>query len=303
MFPYLEDTLTTWQTRLAKLESMTAEQRKLAWKSYQSEPSPLSLIKAYGIQNWELDAYLERKRRTRALDDVDIEQIRSFTVSTVLIDVKDFSANEVGKVYKLIDTLHNYWRHYRQLNIVIFIQKEIVRQRKHYWFDKFEYQPEMPVWTPQHFRDLYTKRWETIHPFIDAAFTTLAQISQGIPRRFLRNIRRVFRYQWSRGWDEDMEITQEDVNAAIGFTDRLVDMEKDLADIFHERAKQILAIRIHDALIARGGRANQSDLVEMFFGEYEQPKSACSKFLRGLEAINWVSRTRDGRRKIVWLKR
>jgi hypothetical protein len=108
---------------------------------------------------------------------------------TILIDTPDYARSDrrvmtkdLGEIYTLWDFLSRFES---KPNMVIAIQKEMFHG--HFFFDKMERVEVTPL-KPGQLLESYQKRFRTSRPFTKEALLTLARMSRGVYRRYLRYI-------------------------------------------------------------------------------------------------------------------
>jgi len=165
-----------------------------------------------------------------------LEMLRS--KETILIDAPDYSKTDRRLMAKDVDELYWLWNtlsqwetsdRKRKPNIVVAIQKEMFRD--HFFFDKME-KVELEPLKPEQMVEAYRKRFKTIEPFTEDALITLARMSRGIFRRFLRYITLTLQYSESRG---KKIIDAETVKEAVTVERLAEDMELELVSSSRNR--------------------------------------------------------------------
>jgi hypothetical protein len=114
--------------------------------------------------------------------------------------------------------------------IIVAIQKEMLRD--HFFFDKME-KVELQPLKPEQMVEAYKKRFKTVDPFREDALLTLARMSRGIFRRFLRYITMTLQHwKTKKSGPIDATIVMEAVTV-----ERLAeDRKRELAELFPSRA-------------------------------------------------------------------
>jgi len=221
---------------------------------------------------------------------------------TILIDTPDYSktdrrlmAKDVEELYWLWNTL-SQWEtsdRKRKPNIVVVIQKEMFRD--HFFFDKME-KVELEPLKPEQMVEAYRKRFKAIEPFTEDALLTLARMSRGIFRRFLRYITLTLQHwETKKSGPIDTAIVKEAVTV-----ERLAeDMELELVELFPKQSDlRLQAVRLLMHL-EESGPKKQAELAE----EFGLEEYAMSRLLAKLELHRCIVRRREGTDKLVSLIR
>ena len=166
--------------------------------------------------------------------------------------------------------------------------------RDHFFFDKME-KVELEPLKPEQMLEAYRKRFKkSIEPFTEDALLTLARMSRGIFRRFLRYITLTLQYSESHG---KKIIDTETVKEAVTVERRAEDMELELVVLFPKQSDlRLQAIRLL-LLIEESGPRKQTELVE----ELGMEPYVMSRLLAKLELHRHIIRRREGTDKIVSL--
>lgn len=168
--------------------------------------------------------------------------------------------------------------------------------QRHYFFDKMQ-KIELQPLRPEQMLEAYKHRFKDTHPFTEDALLTLARMSRGIFRRFLRYITQTI-YAWVGSPGPRKPIDTELVKKTIT-TERLAeDMEKELLDLFPKQSDlrfQAVQILMH---LEESGPLPQSELAE----QLDLPPYAMTRLLTKLESNHYVIRKRSGNDKIVSLR-
>jgi hypothetical protein len=214
---------------------------------------------------------------------------------TVLIDTPDYSKTDRRLMAKDMQEIYWLWLSLAKSgngpNIVLAIQKEMFTG--HFFFDKME-KIELRPLEPRQMLDAYKRRFTTTDPFTEEALVTLARMSRGIFRRFLRYIMLTLDL-WQIRPEPREPIDSETVKEAVT-VDRLAeDMELELVELFPKQSDlRIQAVRllIH---LEESGPQKQSELAERLGME----DYAMSRLLAKLELHRYIARQRSGTDKIV----
>jgi hypothetical protein len=249
-------------------------------------------------------AYEETNRLERKFDKSTLKKLRETAWlrmlrqnEVILIDTPDYSktdrrlmAKDLEGVYWLWNTLALSTTSAIQPNIVLAIQKEMFRD--HFFFDKME-KVELEPLRPAQMVEAYRKRFNSVNPFTEDALLSLARMSRGIFRRFLRYITLTLR-DWDRtGREAPIDIVF--VKQAVPTARLAEDMELELAELFPKHSDlRLLAVRLL-MLLAESGERRQSELAELL----EVEPYMLSRLLTKLETARYVIRRREGNDKIV----
>jgi hypothetical protein len=221
------------------------------------------------------------------------------TKKLVLIDTPDYSKTDRRLMARDLEEIYWLWNSItncnRQANIVLAIQKEMFHD--HFFFDKMQ-KIELRPLQPEEIVEAYKKRFKTTDPFTNDALLTLARMSRGIFRRFLRYITLALDFwQLEHGARGD-HIDIETVKRAVT-TERLAeDMELELSDLFPKHSDlRFQAVQLLAHLEEQGSQ-KQSELANSLGME----AYSLSRLLTKLEHSRYVTRTREATDKIVSLR-
>jgi hypothetical protein len=214
----------------------------------------------------------------------------------ILIDTPDYSKTDRRLMAKDLDGIYWLWNTMCKgsgvkPNIVVAIQKEMFRD--HFFFNKMERVELEPLRCNQ-MVEAYRKRFKAVEPFTEDALLTLARMSRGIFRRFLRYITLTL-----NSWERLPETRQPIDPALVKLTitiDRLAeDMEIELAELFPKQSDLRLdAVRLLLHLEEVGPRKQTALGEDLGIEAY-----ALSRLLAKLELHHNVTRQREGSDKIV----
>ena len=170
------------------------------------------------------------------------------------------------------------------------IQKEMFRD--HFFFDKME-KVELEPLKPEQMVEAYRKRFKkAIEPFTEDALLTLARMSSGIFRRFLRYITLTLQH-WEI--DKRRSIDTAIVKQAVTVERLAEDMELELAELFPKQSDlRLQAVRLL-MYLEESGPKKQSELVE----ELGLEAYAMSRLLVKLGLHRHIIRRREGTDKLV----
>ena len=218
---------------------------------------------------------------------------------TILIDTRDYSKTDRRLMAKDLEGIYWLWNSLTQTkspaksNLVIAIQKEMFQS--HFFFDKM-IKIELQPLTPEQMLEAYQKRFKNFHPFTKDALLTLARMSRGIFRRFLRYITLTLDH-WTAQPNPRDTIDKETVEEAIPYERLVEDMETELLELFPKQSDlRLQAVQLLMRL-SESGPKKQSILA----GELGLESYVMSRLLTKLELHHYVTRERDGTDKIVTL--
>ena len=265
-----------------------------------STPIPEEILDNPDIMNisWaerRLGKNTAKQARTKAL----VEMLNQ--KKTILIDTPDYSRTDKRMIAKDLDEIYWLWNllahmpadnkiHFNP-NIVIAVQKEMFGD--HYFFDKMT-KIELEPLKPEQMVEAYMKRFKKPDPFTEDALLTLARMSRGIFRRYLRYIMSTLD-QWEYSPKPHGPINVEIVNKAVT-PDRLAqDMEYELQELFPRQSDlRLQAVRLLMHL-SESGSKKQIELAE----ELNMQPYAVSRLLEKLELHRYVTRKRVATDKVV----
>lgn len=219
---------------------------------------------------------------------------------TIFIDMPDYSKTDRRLMAKDLEEIYWLWNSLRLTdvapgpNLVIAIQKEMFGG--HFFFDKMS-KIELQPLQPRQMVEAYVKRFKTTEPFTEDALVTVARMSRGIFRRFLRYITLTLD-RWSTRPDLGGPVDVATVKDAIPFDRLAEDMEVELAELFPKRSDlRLQAVRLL-MLLEECGPRKQTELAETLGIE----DYAMSRLLAKLELHRYTVRRREGTDKIVSLR-
>lgn len=241
-------------------------------------------------------AEVKRLRQTALL-----ELLRS--KKAILIDTPDYSRTDRRLMARDLEDMHWMWdsicrprsvKDDRNPTLVIAIQKEMFHG--HYFFGKME-KIELTPLRPEQILEAYKRRFKTADPFTEDALFTLARMSRGVFRCFLRHISLVID-AWVAFPEPRRPIDTELVKKTIT-TERLAeDVEQELLNLFPKQSDlRLQAVRILMHL-EESGPSLQGHLAE----QLDIPPYAMSRLLAKLESHRYVTRRRSGNDKIVAMR-
>ncbi len=221
---------------------------------------------------------------------------------SIFIDMPDYSKTDRRMMAKDLEEIYWLWQSLNRKhgvadstpvpNIVIAIQKEMFGG--HFFLDKMQ-KIELQPLQPEMMVEAYERRFKNTDPFTEDTLLTLARMSRGIFRRFLRYIMLTLDL-WERKAVGGC-IGGEVVTEAVTMERLAADMELELADLFPKHSDlSLLAVRLL-MLLEESGERKQSELADFL----EVKPYELSRLLTKLEATHYISRRRDGNDKIVSL--
>jgi len=157
---------------------------------------------------------------------------------------------------------------------------------------------ELEPLQPRQMFQAYLNRFRTARPFTEEGLLTVARMSRGIFRRFLRYITLTLD-EWRPRPELHELIDPAAVREAVTFERLAEDMELELAGLFPKHSDlRMQAVRLL-VLLEESGPHKQSQLVEQLgLEEY-----AMSRLLAKPELHRHVIRKRDGTDKVVTIAR
>jgi len=215
----------------------------------------------------------------------------------ILIDTPDYSKTDKRAMDADLQDIYWFWNNTlslgSQATIVVAIQKEMFRD--HYFLDKMRKFELVPL-DPRQMVEAYRLRFQTTYPFSEDALLTVARLSRGIFRRFMRYIVLTLDF-WQRPNRPDV-IDEETVQRAVPLERLAEDMELEFVGLFPKHSElRMLAVRLIFYLQERGPE-KQSQLST----ELDVESSAMSRLLGKLESSKHIARSREGVDKIVALR-
>jgi hypothetical protein len=245
-----------------------------------------------------LEQRLEKATVNRLREKPWMETLR--TKRIVLIDTPEYSktdrrlmAKDLEEIYWLWDTLASS-SSLSEPNIVLAIQEEMFRG--HFFFDKMR-KIELKPLAPERMIESYVRRFRTAEPFTEDALLTVARMSRGIFRRFLRYIMLTLDL-WQTQRERRGLIPTATVKEAVTLERLAEDMELELVELFPKQSElRLQAVRLLMHL-EESGPKKQSELVE----ELGLEDYAMSRLLAKLELHRYIARRCEGIDKIVSLR-
>jgi len=218
---------------------------------------------------------------------------------TIFIDMPDYSKTDRRLMAKDLEEIYWLWNSLRLTNattgpnLVIAIQKEMFSG--HFFFDKMSMVELKPL-QPSEIVEAYLRQFKTIDPFTDDSLLTVARMSRGVFRRFLRYISLTLDL-WSTESQQSRSIDTTTVKKAVTAERLAEDMELEFVELFPRHSDlRLQAVRLLTHL-EESGPMRQSRLGELLGIE----PYAMSRLLAKLELHRYVVREREGADKLVGL--
>jgi hypothetical protein len=235
----------------------------------------------------------------------------------VLIDMPDYPKHDRRLIARDLDDIQGLWNrlmtNYKDVSLVIFIQKETFNHADHFLYGKMELIDLMPLTVAQ-LLEAYKRKWGGYEPFTQDALEYIARMSRGVFRRFKRYIGLVLEMSMTQGAQVETGV---DVKKAVTDEEVMRDMDKELDGIFKKSEQKQNAFKLIGRLAnskVYGTNLNDaSQIVEHAMKQEEVSKlldiseMAASRLLRELEQHGYIKRfTRPrqmfgGEEKIVQL--
>jgi len=226
---------------------------------------------------------------------------------TVFIDMPDYGTKDIRRINKDLNILYEIWRFLRQqyewfeliesdakkryqVNIVVFLQKELVKRQQHFFLRKMDIVELRPL-KPDELVHAFLMRFEDYEPFTRDSLMLIAELSRGIFRRFMRYIQLCLEDMIERNADK---VTVEDVENIITDNVLMQDMELEFFDIFRNQRYANYATRIISFLI-RKKEADQKTIAEYL----NIHPTIAGRIISTLEQNGYVTRERGKRAQ--WL--
>jgi CRP-like cAMP-binding protein len=216
----------------------------------------------------------------------------------ILIDTPDYSRTDRRSMVKDLDEIYSLWDTTSSIRgenpiFVVAIQKELCQG--HFFFGRMDMIELAPL-TPIQMRSAYVQQFKSTWPFTEDALLTLARMSRGVFRRYLRYITLSLDL-WESRTEGSGEIDVRLVDEAVPFERVCEDMSLELAELFPKNSElKEQAAKVLIRLGERGGW-KQTELAK----DLDMEAYSLSRILSKLEAHRYVSRKRDGKDKIVSL--
>jgi hypothetical protein len=280
---------------LQKLERLLEETRSLmreVAKNPEFYASDAALDEAHRLEEGLEKEAVKRLREAAWMETLQTKEI-------VLIDTPDYSKSDRRLMAKDLEEIYWLWNTLAsssgiQPNIVLAIQKEMFRG--HFFFDKMrtiELRPLRPV----RMIESYMRRFKSAEPFNEEALSTVARMSRGIFRRFLRYVLLVIE-SWEMRPKPRGPIDLQIVGNAVTIERLAEDMELELVELFRKQSDlRLQAVRLL-MYLEESGPKKQAELAE----EFGLEEYAMSRLLAKLELHEYIARRREGTDKIVSLR-
>ncbi len=221
--------------------------------------------------------------------------------TAILIDMPDYSKTDRRLMGKDLQEIYWLWNTLAGLgggerNFVLAIQKEMFHD--HFFFDKM-IRVELDPLSPEQMVAAYKQHFQCTEPFTEEGLLTVARMSRGIFRRFLRYITMSLRL-WEENYSNSRATIDFDMVKEAVPVERLEeDMELELSELFTKHSEMgIQAVRLL-MLLEESGPEKQIDLADQLGIE----AYTMTRLLEKLELHMYVTRRRVGADKIVALRR
>ena len=167
----------------------------------------------------------------------------------ILIDTPDYSKTDKRAMAKDLNDIYWLWINLskktgRKPNIVLAVQKEMLGS--HFFFDKMQKIELEPLQSEQ-ILEAYMKPFKSTKPFTEEALLTLARMSRGIFRRFLRYVSLTSEL-WLTYPEPRQPIDRAVVKQAVTLERLTEDMELELASVFPRQSdapRQAVQLLMH----------------------------------------------------------
>jgi len=221
------------------------------------------------------------------------------STKTILIDTKDYSKSDrrpmdrdLSDIQQLWCDLNSCYEGWRP-NFVVAIQEEMFRG--HFFFDKMEKIQLKPL-EPEIMIEAYFRRFRLLDPFTEKSLYTLARMSSGIFRRFLRYISLTLDF-----WQvlrNSMPIDPALVRRAVPVERLAEDMELQLSWIFPRNSRyQTHWMELWRLLEERGPQLQSKLAKELGLEAYDMTRFVSSLEIRS----QLINRKRLGRDMLISL--
>jgi len=219
----------------------------------------------------------------------------------ILIDTPDYSKTDKRQMDADLQEIYWFWHNLVSHNliesrstIVVAIQREMFHD--HFFLDKMR-KFELSPLPPDQMVKSYRLKFGTTYPFTESGLMSLARLSRGIYRRFLRYIVLALDF-WSESKStQSQSIDVETVRKAIPLERLAEDLELEFTGLFPKHSDvRLLAVRVIMCLQESGPR-KQSQLAQ----ELDVEPFTMSRLLTKLETSKHIIRAREGVDKVVSL--
>jgi biotin operon repressor len=270
------------------LKMVLSQEMKRFFKEKEPEATLPGEELQVSIPKWDKDVYnywMEQVKYRRRM-----KHRRAF-----FIDTSDYGRKDLRLINRDLTQLSEFWTalraHGYDVNVVIFLQKELVKAQQHFFLLKMYPLLELPPLKPEEmlasykqiFRN-YTSSAKPTEPFTEEALTLVAQLSKGIFRRLMRYINLTVLNMLQKGKDT---VNVEDVKAVITDAVLMQDAELEFSEMFKNETHKQQAVRLL-AFLREQREANQKTIAEAL-GLSEM---AISRLMVQLESHGYVKRRR-----------
>lgn len=244
---------------------------------------PIELIK------WDGRYY--RKLKANVLSAPDIQLLE---VNLILIDTPDYGRKDVRLINRDLTQISEFWNALRErrcyANIVVFLQKELVRRQQHFFLLKMTPFIELDF-KCEELLQFYKSRFNSYTPFNEESLKEIARLSKAIFRRFQRYIHLTVldMLQTSKN-----VVSVEDVKRVITDEELMKDAELEFWDMFRSESKKRTAVKILSSLRS-GKEVSQEEIAEAL----NVNPATISRLIAVLEDYSYVKRRRAERKKLL----
>jgi hypothetical protein len=217
-------------------------------------------------------------------------------LSVVLIDMPDYSKSDRRLMTSDLNEIYWLWNRLaadsHPPNLVIAVQKEMFGG---HFFDKM-HKIELKPLNPEQMVEAYERRFGTLNPFTAEVLATLARMSRGVFRRYLRYISMAIEH-WEGQPTHNESIEASLVKEAIPIERLAEDMELELSELFPKQGDlryQSVQLLLH--LQAHGPQGQTQLAQTLDIQEYQ-----LTRLLQKLERNRYIKREKRGKDKLVKL--
>lgn len=215
----------------------------------------------------------------------------------IFVDLPDYDKNNRTRMNKDLAEIQKYWNDFQfagDTTLVLFIQKELYGG--HFFFGKMQTTDLKPL-KPEEMIDSYKQIFGSTKPFTQDALLSLAQISRGIYRRFMKYIAACIEANEENGGNN--EITKDLIEKTISLQQIYQDIELELMDLYPKsKESRILVLKVLEYLRVNGETLQEKLVTEIYDGN----KMMASRTLRKMETYNYLEIKKVGLGNLVTLK-
>lgn len=206
----------------------------------------------------------------------------------IIIDTPDYGRKDIRLINRDLTQLGEFWSDLRakgvKTNIVIFLQRELVKSQQHFFLLKMDPLLQLTPLKPEEMLSAYKMSWGLYEPFSEESLRLVAELSRGIFRRFMRYIRLAVQRIMEQGRPT---VTVEDVNSVITDDILMQDAELEFTEMFRNQRYVEHAVKILKFLREEKS-ANQKVIAE----KLSVHETIVSKIVSTLESNGYVKRVR-----------